>query len=148
MPLLTSSLGRGILLIALTVQISSCTPTPGIEDLKSLSGYWEIEQVTFPNGDTRDFPPSTTTVDFYHLEGLQGWLKKVQPEINGRFSVNADAISLAVVQREDRIILQFKGREDSWEETLEVLNHHQLETLHENGLRYIYHRYEPIEISQ
>ncbi|MFM1878345.1 MAG: hypothetical protein RLZZ241_1211 [Bacteroidota bacterium] len=135
-----------MLLLAFGTLLISCTKTPTKADLQYLSGYWEIEQVTFPNGETRDFPPSTTTVDFYHLEDGKGLLKKVQPEINGRFSVNAAAITLSVLERENHIVLLFNSQDNGWEETLEVLNEDRLETRHENGLQYRYHRYEPFEI--
>ena len=147
MHLLTS---KGSLRIAIALVLGSlisCGNTPDPEDLRHLTGYWEIEQVTFPNGETRDFPPSTT-VDYYFLEGEEGFLKKVQPELNGRFRVNDDKITLRIVSRDKLVILQFAGKEDSWEEVLEVLTSDRLETSHDNGLRYRYRRYTPIIITE
>lgn len=125
----------------------SCQSAPNQDDLKHLTGYWEIEQVTFPNGETRGFPPSTT-VDYYFIEGLGGFLKKVQPELNGRFRVNEDKIDLKISTRDNLLVLQFTGKEDTWEEVLEVLTSDRMETRHVNGLRYQYHKFTPLLISE
>lgn len=125
----------------------SCGSAPDNDDLRHLNGYWEIEQVTFPNGATQTFPPSTT-VNYYFLEGEAGFLKKVQPELNGRYLVNDDKIELKIISRNESLLLHFTGKEDSWEEVLEVLTSDRLETRHDNGLRYQYHRYTPITINE
>ena len=39
-----------------------------MDDLKNLNGYWEIEKVTFPNGETKDYSVSTT-IDYIELKG-------------------------------------------------------------------------------
>lgn len=67
-----------------------CTPKIVEEDLKNLNGYWEIEKVTFPNGETKDYSVSTT-IDYIELKDGGGFRKKVQPRFNGTFETSNDA---------------------------------------------------------
>lgn len=123
----------------------SCGHPPGEEDLAYLPGYWEIERVVFPEGEAKEYPAGTT-VDYYHLEGKEGYLKKLQAEADGRFLASDDALPLKIVVREDRFVLLFEGEADSWEEELLVLGPNRLVTRHANGLHYEYKRYEPLQI--
>lgn len=125
----------------------SCGGAPGEESLPHLSGYWEIEKVGFPDGGSKEYLPNGT-IDYYHLDGRKGYLKKLQPETDGRFLANDDALPLEVVLRNGRLCLRFEGEEGSWEEELLELGPDRMVTRHENGLRYQYRRYVPLQIPQ
>ena len=71
----------------LMVLFVGCSPKISQEDLQLLNGYWEIEKVIFPIGETKDFK-SSTTIDFIELDGMKGFRKKVQPKFNGTFETS------------------------------------------------------------
>ena len=114
------------------------------EALAHLPGYWEIEQVEFPNGESREYV-ANVTIDYYHLEGRKGYLKKLQPEADGRYLASDDALPLEVVSRNGRLYLRFEGEGEPWEEELLELGPDRLVTRHENDLHYQYRRYIPLQ---
>ena len=133
--------------LATLLGLSACGSPPGEETLAHLPGYWEIEQVKFPNGEEREYV-ANGTIDFYHLEGRQGYLKKLQPEANGRYLASDDALPLEVLSRNGSLYLRFEGEGEPWEEELLELGPDRLVTRHENGLHYQYRRYIPLQIPQ
>ncbi len=136
-----------LLALAILLVVFSCRQAPGEQDLGFLPGYWEIERVVLPDGEVKEYPQGTT-VDYYQLEGKEGFLKKLQVEANGRFLASDDALSLKVLFREDRFVLLFETEADSWEEELMELGPDRLVTRHSNGLQYEYKRHEPLQIPQ
>lgn len=143
MHLSISKFFRYLFTIFLSGVLWSCGGNATFEDLRHLSGYWEIESVTFPNGETKKYPVNTT-VDYYSWNGEHGFLKKVQPEFTGRFLANDDAVKLAINPRKDMLILIFTGKNDTWEEELLLLNSENMETRHQNGLTYRYKKFAPL----
>jgi len=125
----------------------ACGSPPGEEALAHLPGYWEIEQVVFPDGQRREYV-ANTTIDYYQLEGRKGYLKKLQPEADGRYLASDDALPLEVLTRSGRLFLRFEGEGEPWEEELLELGPGRMVTRHENGLHYHYRRYIPLEIPQ
>lgn len=132
---------------AALLTVVACGRAPGEEDLAHLPGYWEIERVVFPDGEVKNYPPGTT-VDYYRLDGKEGFLKKLQAEANGRFLASDDALPLKIVRREGRFVLHFETEEDTWEEELLELGPDRLVTRHSNGLHYEYRRHKPLQIPQ
>lgn len=136
-------------LLALTALfgVLACGRAPGEEDLEYLRGYWEIERVVFPQGEVKAYS-GNTVVDYYQLNGREGYLKKLQPDADGRYLATDDALSLEVVVREDGLILRFEGKAQPWEEEILELSPERLVTRHGNGLRYEYKRHVPLQIPQ
>lgn len=143
MPLSIYKLLRFTFAALFTVAIASCGGNPTAEDLTHLSGYWEIESVVFPNGETKEYPINTV-IDYYSWDGTKGFLKKVQPEFSGRFLTNDDAIQLEIINREEMLVMLFSGENDTWEEELLALSSERMETRHQNGLTYRYKRFVPL----
>lgn len=137
----------GPVALAALLSLLACGTPPGEEALAHLPGYWEIEQVEFPGGESREYV-ANSTIDYYQLEGRRGYLKKLQPEADGRYLTSDDALPFEVVIREGRLYLRFEGEGDPWEEEITDLGADRLTTRHENGLHYRYRRYVPLEIPQ
>ncbi len=133
--------------LAALLGVLACGSPPGEEALTHLPGYWEIEEVEFPDGESREYV-ANGTIDYYHLEGHKGYLKKLQPEANGRYLASDDALPLEVLSRNGRLYLRFEGEESAWEEEVIELGPDRLVTRHENGLHYRYRRYVPLQIPQ
>ena len=130
------------MILALTL-FQSCGKGPSEEDLKHLQGYWEIKQVVFPDGSSKQYEVNAT-VEYLEWDGAKGFRKKVQPTLEGTYLTSDDALPMQVVWKKGRLFLTFSGGEEVWEEEVLELSPGVLVTLHSNGLRYEYQRFEPM----
>ena len=122
------------LLLALGI-IFSCSKDP--ETLIShLNGYWEIDEVTLPDGTKRDYNYNDT-IDFLSInDSLTGFRKKMKPNFDGSFSTSNDAEALKIVIENDSLNIYYKTPYSEWKETV----------LDKDKLIYLYKRYEPLVI--
>ncbi len=125
--------------------IFGCSNSISKEDLTQLNGYWEIEQVVFPDGNTKAYKVSTT-VDYIQLEGVEGFRKKVSPKFDGTYETSDDAESFSITEKDGSFILNYKTELSEWSEKLEDLDADTFSVVNEEGLQYDYKRFEPISI--
>lgn len=126
-----------------TAILVSCTQTPE-EQLTLLEGYWEIAEVTAPNGAKKTFSLSQN-IDFFDIvDQKKGIRKKVQPDIDGNFTTSQSSENIDIEINDDTIVLIYTTAFDSWKETVMEATKDQLTLLNENGTTYTYRRYEPI----
>ena len=131
----------------LMVLFVGCSPKISQEDLQLLNGYWEIEKVIFPNGETKDFK-SSTTIDFIELDGMKGFRKKVQPKFNGTFETSNDAELFTIVQIREGFEFIYNGSTNSWKEKLIRLAADNFSVTNHDSMTYSYKRYEPLNLNQ
>lgn len=131
----------------LLVLLVGCSPKVPQEDLQLLNGYWEIEKVSFPNGETKDFM-SSTTIDYIELDGMKGFRKKVQPKFNGTFETSNDAELFTIVQNGEGFDLNYKGSTNSWSEKLMSISKDNFSVTNQDSMTYGYKRYEPMHLNQ
>ena len=60
--------------------LTACQNKVTHEDLPFLNGYWEIEKVNMPDGQTKEYTINTT-VDYIEMKDLSGFRKKVYPKL-------------------------------------------------------------------
>lgn len=137
-----SNSNPGVLILLVFCLIAGCGGT-GEVDLGQLEGYWEIRKVEFPDGNNKEYL-SNSTVDYFELEGLRGYRKKLQPEPDGTFSTSDDALPLEVRMRDGRIFLQYEGEQETWEDEILELDAGTLILRDPLSLRYEYARYETL----
>ena len=91
-----------ILLTACTAQL----------DLNHLEGYWQIQQVRFQNGASKEFN-YTSTVDFFQLiDYKKGILKKLDARVDGKFFANEAEQHFTIVQNQkDQTLIEIEGEE-------------------------------------
>ena len=135
------------LLLILLVLLVGCSPKISQEDLLNLNGYWEIEKVSFPNGETKDFM-SSTTIDYIELDGMKGYRKKVQPKFNGTFETSNDAELFTIVQNGEGFNLNYTGSADSWKEEVISITKDNFSVTNQDSLTDNYKRYEPMNLNQ
>jgi hypothetical protein len=129
------------------VVLVGCSPKVTEGDLQNLNGYWEIKEVSFPNGDTKDFR-SSTTIDYIELDGMKGFRKKVQPKFNGTFETSNDAELFTILQNENHFELNYTGSTDSWTEEIISISKDNFSVINQDTLTYSYKRYEPLNLNQ
>lgn len=122
-----------------------CSSGISKEDLPKLNGYWEIEQVVFSDGKTKEYKVNTT-VDYIQLDDLEGFRKKVSPKFNGTYETSNDAEAFTISKKDGNFTIDYKTELSKWTEKLVVLDADTFSVVNEEGLRYDYKRFEPIAI--
>lgn len=136
---------KSLLSLLLIFVLSSCSSRIEPADLTHLQGYWEISEVVFPDGYTKPYTVNTT-VDYIHIEELQGYIKKMKPGLNGRYQTSNKAAPFSLIQKNDQWELHFETDQNAPLILLEL--HPEKYTVKDQGqVRYYYKRYEPINIS-
>ena len=132
------------LLLALGI-IFSCSKDP--ETLIShLNGYWEIDEVTLPDGTKRDYNYNDT-IDFLSInDSLTGFRKKMKPNFDSSFSTSNDAEALKIVIENDSLNIYYKTPYSEWKETVLDATEDKLLIQNKDKLIYLYKRYEPLVI--
>ncbi|NND16724.1 MAG: hypothetical protein HKN89_10430 [Eudoraea sp.] len=135
---------RALLLIVF-LSLVGCAPKAELEDLETLNGYWVIEKVTFPDNSVKTYDISTT-IDYISYKEGKGYRKKVKPSLDGIYTTSDDAIPFASVETEGAVYLRYTNDSESWEEEVLMLQAKKFSVRNEDGIQYMYSRYEPLEI--
>ncbi len=121
-----------------------CTGKVSREAIPQLNGYWEIKKVVFPDGKSKEYQMSTT-VDYIQLEGLKGFRKKVQPQLDGTYGTSNDAELFSIMEDGDDLHIHYKNELSEWSETLMKLDEDTFWVVNEAGIQYHYERFQPIK---
>ena len=131
--------------ICIAVGLLACSQSPD-DQLVHLEGYWEIADVTTPEGQTKTFSISQN-IDFFDIgANSKGIRKKVQPSISGKFTTSKSSENIDITIIDGELILTYTTPLDSWKETVIKATQDELILLNENGNTYSYRRYEPLVI--
>ena len=123
--------------------IYSCSVENNIE---TLNGYWEIESVKKEGQLIKKYPFSNT-IDFFQIEGLKGYRKKVNPQSDGRFMVTLHKADLSISKEKGEFTLKYLNKSESYFERIVKIDSQQLIILDKEGYIYKYNRYTPLEIN-
>ncbi len=124
-----------------------CTTQVSKEDITNLNGYWEIEQVTFPDGETKEFTVNPT-VDYIELDGSKGFRKKMQPKFDGSFTTSNDAEPFQIVEDKGQFNFQYKNEMSEWSEEIKSISKDRFSVINQDTLTYTYKRFEPIKLEK
>ncbi|WP_373517207.1 hypothetical protein [Pricia sp.] len=124
-----------------------CSSGVSKEDLSQLNGYWEIEQVVFPDGNSKEYKVSTT-IDYIQMEGLKGFRKKVSPKFDGTYETSDDAETFTILETDGSFTINYKTELSEWSEKLVALDAVTFSVVNAEGLQYDYKRFEPISIEK
>ena len=134
-----------MLLFFFTLLISCSSVTE--DKLSLLNGYWEIQEVEFPNGGKKKYKISNN-VDYIELDNLKGFRKKVNPKFDGSFETSDDAEFFSIVVDNGVYIMRYKNDLSSWEESFVSLSDENFSIKNAEGTIYTYKRFEPLNSSE
>jgi hypothetical protein len=136
---------KKIIVLLLLSVVLSCHDNPEAM-ITHLNGYWEIDEVTLPDGTKRDYNYNDT-IDFFSInDSLEGFRKKLMPNFDGSFSTSNDAEALKIVIENDSLNIYYKTPYNAWKETVLDATHDKLLIQNQDKLLYLYKRYEPLVI--
>lgn len=133
-------------LLLLISVLLSCSKNP--ESLiKYMNGYWEIDEVTLPDGTKRDYNYNDT-IDFISItDSLNGFRKKIKPNLDGTFSTSNDVESLKIVIEHDSLNVYYTTPYSKWKETVLDASDTKLLIQNKDKLLYLYKRYVPLDLN-
>ena len=135
---------RYILLIVAVITVS-CGKTISEENLANLSGYWEIETVTMPDGTVKEYTVNST-IDYFEIKDNKGIRKKVKPQFDGTYRVNDTSENIEIVKEEDKVYISYTTKYSKWKEEILDLDKEVLVLKNEQDVEYHYVKPKPFTI--
>ncbi|MBM1106692.1 hypothetical protein JQC67_11130 [Aurantibacter crassamenti] len=140
------------LTVLLLILVFGCKGKLTENELPLLNGYWEISEVIFPDGNTKEYGVNTS-VDFIKLEDQKGYRKKVQPKFDGTFDTSNDADMFVIIESENGYSINYTNDSSSnlveqRSEQIVSLSESEFTVRNLDGLTYRYKRFEPINIQK
>lgn len=124
--------------------VVSCKQTITETDLHYLNGYWEIEKVTLPDGDTKEYKVNET-IDYFQIAQKKGFRSKVMPQVDGSYLTNDIKESVQVSLKDGSATLHYKTTYAKWNEEIITLSKDHFVVKNAQDLEYHYKR--PVKFS-
>ncbi len=124
--------------------VVSCKQTITETDLQYLNGYWEIEKVTLPDGDTKEYKVNET-IDYFQIAQKKGFRSKVMPQVDGSYLTNDIKESVQVSLKDGSATLHYKTTYAKWNEEIIALSKDHFVVKNAQDLEYHYKR--PVKFS-
>jgi hypothetical protein len=139
---------KKICLFFLVLFLVSCDSNVKKEDLKKLNGYWEIRQVKFSTGKTKDYKINET-IDYFELRQAQfdnklvGFRQKVMPQFDGKFQTNGIKENIKVVENDNSFFLEYNTKYGKWKEEIISIEDSILVLKNKEKIEYTYKKFKP-----
>lgn len=123
----------------------SCQQKITPEDIKKLNGYWEIEKVSFKEGEDKEFKMNEN-FDFFEITNNKGIRRKVRPQFNGTFLFNEDYENVKVRFKEEHVFLDYSTAYAKWTEELISISEDEMVIKNDQNKEYQYKKAGPINL--
>lgn len=117
-----------------------------MEDIQKLNGYWEIEKVTFDEGEDKGYKMNEN-FDYFKIANNEGIRRKVRPQFNGTFLFNEDYENVKVRFDKDHVYLDYSTPYAKWTEELLKLTDESMLIKNDQNKEYEYKKAGPINLS-
>ena len=125
----------------LFLSIFSCKQHSKEQQIEYLNGYWEIEKVKLPDGESKTYTLNVL-IDYIELKDGKGFRKKVAPQLDGSFKVTEDEEYIEVKIEDQQVVLYYTTPYHSRKETVVLANAKNLVIKNEEQGVYTYKRYQ------
>jgi hypothetical protein len=131
-------------LVLLTTALISCTSKPKKEDIVKLNGYWEIEKVTFPDGNKKEYQVNEF-IDLISVKNNSGIRQKVAPQLDGSFLKGTLQDNIKIVDSADSYYLKTDSKFTKWEEKIISISDDNFVLENEAKIIYQYKKFVPYD---
>jgi len=138
---------RKLVSLLLFICFLACSEKISVSDLNHINGYWEIEEVEFPDGESKEYDVNMT-IDYFEYNNVKGFRKKVQPTFDGTYITSNDAESFQIIERDGFFWMSYQNNLSSWEEQINEITKTNMVLKNKEGLSYHYRRFEPINAKE
>ena len=135
-------------LFFLVLLLVSCNSKVKKEDIPKLNGYWEINQVTFSTGDTKDYKINET-IDYFELRQAQfdnkvvGFKQKVMPQFDGKFKTNNIKEAFKIIKKDNSFFIEYATKFGKREEEIVDLQDSIFTIKNKDNVSYTYKKFKP-----
>jgi hypothetical protein len=138
---------RKLVSLLLFLCFLACSEKISVSDLNHINGYWEIEEVKFPDGESKEYNVNMT-IDYFEYNNMKGFRKKVQPKFDGTYITSNDATSFQINERDGFFWMSYQNDLSSWEEQITAITKTKMVVKNKEGLSYHYRRFQPINAKE
>lgn len=136
---------KTLYLILLMASFFGCSKNPEIY-ISHIEGYWEIEEVTMPDGSKKAYK-FNETIDYISInDSLKGFRKKLKPGINATYFTSSDAEAVHLKIEDQKLNMYYSTPYNTWKETVMEATPEHLRISNEDGKIYLYKRYVPVKL--
>lgn len=132
-------------LLFFVLLLISCHSNVKKEDITKLNGYWEIKQVKFSTGKTKDYKVNET-IDYFELKDNQGFRQKVMPQFDGKFQTNGIKENIKVIEKGNVFFIEYNTKYGKWEEEIIIIEDSVLVLKNKEKLEYTYKKFKPFSL--
>ena len=133
------------LVLLFIMLLVSCHSNVKKEDIKKLNGYWEIKEVKFSTGKTKDYKINET-IDYFELKSNKGFRQKVMPQFDGKFQTNGIKENIKVVEKDNSFFLEYNTKFGKWKEEIISIEDSILVLKNKENLEYTYKKFKPFSL--
>jgi hypothetical protein len=133
------------LVLLFIMLLVSCHSNVKKEDIKKLNGYWEIKEVKFSTGKTKDYKINET-IDYFELKSNKGFRQKVMPQFDGKFQTNGVKENIKVVENDNSFFLEYNTKFGKWKEEIISIEDSILVLKNKENLEYTYKKFKPFSL--
>ncbi len=133
------------LVLLFIMLLVSCHSNVKKEDIKKLNGYWEIKEVKFSTGKTKDYKINET-IDYFELKSNKGFRQKVMPQFDGKFQTNGIKENIKVVENDNSFFLEYNTKFGKWKEEIISIEDSILVLKNKENLEYTYKKFKPFSL--
>ncbi|MFY8065892.1 MAG: hypothetical protein ACOVNM_05295 [Flavobacterium sp.] len=139
------------LVLLFIMLLISCHSNVKKEDIKKLNGYWEIKQVKFSTGKTKDYKINET-IDYFELRQAQfdnkvvGFRQKVMPQFDGKFQTNGIKEDIKLVEKDDTFFIEYTTKFGKWKEEIITIEDSALVLRNQGKIEYTYKKFKPFSL--
>ena len=133
------------LVLLFIMLLVSCHSNVKKEDIKKLNGYWEIKEVKFSTGKTKDYKVNET-IDYFELKSNKGFRQKVMPQFDGKFQTNGIKENIKVVENDNSFFLEYNTKFGKWKEEIISIEDSILVLKNKENLEYTYKKFKPFSL--
>ena len=134
--------------LSLSLLLISCNSKVKKEDIPKLNGYWEINQVTFSTGDTKDYKINEI-IDYFELRQAQfenkviGFKQKVMPQFDGKFKTNNIKEAFKIIKKDNSFFIEYTTKFGKREEEIVELQDSIFTIKNKDNVSYTYKKFKP-----
>lgn len=132
-------------ILFLCLFLVSCQQKITPEDIKKINGYWEIEKVTFKEGEDKEYKMNEN-FDYFEIANNKGIRRKVRPQFNGTFLFNDDFENVKVRFKGEQVFLDYTTAYAKWTEELIRLSDDEMVLKNDQNNEYEYKKAGPINL--
>lgn len=115
------------------------------ESLKSVNGYWEIDYVKLADGSRKSYKINET-IDYFELKGDQGFRKKLQPQLGGKYIDYGLTENFSTQVKDNKAYIRYETQHAKWSEEVLSVSNDELVVKNDLGIEYHYRRPVPFTV--